>query len=455
MAAVTIRDSDEESRTAILGTPRARDGQLNGRNKEESGMMQNNSRKRRRRNREGKREVHDFVPNGGRFPAAVSVDDSSEERAAGSEEGEISSAVDAEITPSASKNGASAKGATVEERFSDGSPSADVMDGSRVIDLTSSDEISDSDEAQQTSSNLILNIPGAFSQDPLEISDEEAPPSFLIDTEGAKNEANLAATKAIPARKSNPILGAEPQLLQSPTHTDPGTAPDEMLNEKPMVLADLDDDELENQFRYAIFYMDRQKIDFNYPAGVGRKQSASIAKSGPLGLRIKGRAPLPEAGVDLVDDDTHFFGPRVPSKQQSHIRFNEDIYRDRSRRTDNRPPGYSSNQHGPARGYATHEYRDDRRSDFAAFPDPNDRYSNPFADDRRRSRSPHRSGRGGDSWQPPLPPGPPPGPPKGRPPRGLRSQNGRGGGSRFKNMGGDVYRPMPSAGKKNWDRGRL
>ncbi|PYH46768.1 zinc knuckle domain protein [Aspergillus saccharolyticus JOP 1030-1] len=94
--------------------------------------------------------------------------------------------------------------------------------------------------------------------------------------------------------------------------------------------------------------------------------------------------------------------------------------------------------------------------------------------DRQRSLSPNgrpgRGGRGGggggrgrDSYQPP--PGgrngrPPPAPPS-RPARGGGGGGGgRGGGRGGKRgggggTGGDAYRPLPSAGKKAWDRYRM
>lgn len=156
------------------------------------------------------------------------------------------------------------------------------------------------------------------------------------------------------------------------------------------------------------------------------------------GLRIKGRADRPQGSRNDYyedgesDEDQFFRAPVNRAPAGRHIRFGNGKNRndDRSYRPDS--SAYDSYQPDPQ------PYRD-RRDEV--------RGPNPFDYRKPRSRSPPPShaavgGRGGgDRWQPPLPRGPPP---SGRP--NKSGKNKSDGGS---------YRPLPSAGKKNWDRFRF
>ncbi|PYH87521.1 hypothetical protein BO71DRAFT_489510 [Aspergillus ellipticus CBS 707.79] len=145
------------------------------------------------------------------------------------------------------------------------------------------------------------------------------------------------------------------------------------------------------------------------------------------GMKIRGRAdPRPSSS----DSEDMMPGRRAPVNRgatRSHIRFGSGI-------------GRGNKNLAPAGGY-----RD--RNDYSSG---------------QRSMSPNprpSRGRGKDSWQPnggggrgKLPPRPPPrGGGNGGRGGGRGGKRGGGGGG----GGGDTYRPMPSAGKKAWDKYRL
>ena len=657
--------SDSESRTAVLGTPRSSAG---------SAIKRRRHGRNHRAGRVGRRNVNDFVPKGGQFPSTLPLAGSS---SSSSEEGEISSTNEKDsptgsfalllspslrslylylaapfkampwtkkrIGPVIAYVDLTGSGHGVTEVLAESSAAprmkhylsrqGRVSGAEEVVDLTSSDALSDSDASARGGNDLILNIPGEVpgnsSNAPLEISDDEASPSFLIDTKGSRPGTGASS---LPRPTHTAI---EPHVLGTPSRVDQASAqvnPDSHLDamgRTTTILADLDTDELEKQFRYALFYMDRKDIDLNAPvclisvqrtgvvdhddqvtclfclkhghledtcplkmvclphvcckrvpsshspqcehcgnfgqhfskscprwrrclkcrerghdisqcraplkengvpcdlcggtehledkcpsrwnipppeppaeklelyiccaicglkthllgdcphrtnknganwslkdinpsrivnlafqSGPGKKESLTAFRPRPIELRIKGRAgPPKQEDTEMGDDAAEFFGPRVPAKQQGHIRFRDSSFGGGSRLSvDRPPPGYDSYQPGPSRHIAP-THRDDRgppQRTGSYRDDRHDRYYNPFADDRRRSRSPPRR-RGGDSWQPPLPSGPPPGPPPRN--RGGKRSRGRGGGG--SNQTRDVYRPMPSDGKKNRDRHRL
>ncbi|OJJ40407.1 hypothetical protein ASPWEDRAFT_22589 [Aspergillus wentii DTO 134E9] len=154
------------------------------------------------------------------------------------------------------------------------------------------------------------------------------------------------------------------------------------------------------------------------------------------GMKIRGRADQRSPSPDS-DDMMSRPGQRPPigrnNSNRPNIRIGSGIGKNK-----NLGPG------GP-------DY--DSRRDYR---DRQDYYGN---HSRQRSMSPNTRpgrGRGRDSWQP-APRSPPRG--RGRPaPRNTRGgdRGGRGGGRGNKRGGnGDAYRPMPSSGKKAWDKYRL
>ena len=179
------------------------------------------------------------------------------------------------------------------------------------------------------------------------------------------------------------------------------------------------------------------------------RSEKALGNFGAPPLRIKGRAdrfpggrPM---GIDNYEDadgsdEDQFFRARVPrSPAGHHIRFGDNSSKTRDDSLGHRldASGYDSYQSD------RQSYRD-RRDDGRA--------PNPFDYRRPRSRSPPsrssyggRGGNGaGDRWQPPPPL-----------PRGGPPPTGPSGKSNKNRSNGESYRPMPSAGKKNWDRYRL
>lgn len=166
-----------------------------------------------------------------------------------------------------------------------------------------------------------------------------------------------------------------------------------------------------------------------------QQAEATVNSFGPKpDFRVRGRADRyggssrrDEYIPSSDEDEDNFFRPPVNKfGPPRHIRFGDS----------------SNSRHENDHGFNSDKYRPAPPSSYR------DRQDNPF-DYRRprsRSRSPPRSGYGrrngrppgtSDSWNPPLPPGPPP------------------GGRQGKGRGGESYRPIPSAGKKNWDRYRF
>ena len=175
--------------------------------------------------------------------------------------------------------------------------------------------------------------------------------------------------------------------------------------------------------------MDPSQItNLSLQSGSFRSANAQNNTGPKPGMRIRGRADVAGGNrralaeeYDDRDEEEQFFRAPVsnpgPSKQ---IRFGNNV---RERPSERREPvAYDSN----------------RSSDYR------DRHDHHPLDYRRpRSRSPP-SRSAYDTWKPPLPPGPPP---RGPPPKSRNGDRSR--------RGGESYRPLPSAGKKNWDRLRL
>lgn len=244
-------------------------------------------------------------------------------------------------------------------------------------------------------------------------------------------------------------------------------------------------------------YSNYNVVNLNLQTGVqAREKEAENKGMRPEGMQIKGRGALgnnkypkrgqpPEnPGLQFEDGDDEDFTTRLadirsrrPSPPRSHIRFHDN---DRSRvnrgngddyyrpQPDRRRPTNDYNNSGQP---SSHDYRDrDGYGRDRGYRDDRD-----YRSQRPRSRSPPRFNEG-DSWRPPppLPRGPPPQaslPARPAPPRNQQqSQNqnhkvskkgkrgggkaggGRGGGGG--GGGGGTIRPMPSAAKNAWNRGR-
>lgn len=176
------------------------------------------------------------------------------------------------------------------------------------------------------------------------------------------------------------------------------------------------------------------------------------------GLRIKGRA---NERVESDDDHGDFVGsarwrPLNKQPQRSHIRFDGGIGRGRDL-------GDDSYRQGGNNGGDQYVPRDTRR-DYR----DRDQYYNTRSN-RQRSLSPgpyssrqRGGGAGGSSrYNPPRSPprtrgrqAPPPPPSRG----GSKKRGGsstRGGRGAKSSNSGDVYRPLPSAAKRAWDKHRL
>jgi len=214
-------------------------------------------------------------------------------------------------------------------------------------------------------------------------------------------------------------------------------------------------------------------------------QMGSKKSDKPLGRAIRGRgnadqypsrrgngreSPLGQNSFDDDDDDSaNFYRPRINEPPPRHIRFDgRNVGRDAEfGRSVDEPGPYSGRYDDDDYGYRP-SYRDRDERGY-------DRYG-----DRRRSRSPMP--RGGDRWLPPLPTEPPPSLPHRPPPRqsqhnnqqgtGGRNPGGGGRGNRQQRRGGgnansnkqsgggrkgngkkgEAFQPMPSAGKKAWQK---
>ncbi len=234
-----------------------------------------------------------------------------------------------------------------------------------------------------------------------------------------------------------------------------------------------------------------------------REKEAENKGIRPEGMQIKGRGalgnnkypkrgqPADNSGLQFGDGDDEDFTTRLadnrsrhPSPPRSHIRFHDD---DRSRVNRGNGDDYyrpQSNRYGPINDHnnntqpSSHDYRD-RHGYGGDRGYQNDR---DYRSQRPRSRSPPRF-NGGDSWRPPppLPRGPPPQASASLPARpaaprnqqqlqnqnqnhkvskkGKRGGGGGGGGGKAGGGrgggGGASVRPMPSAAKNAWNRGRL
>ncbi|ERF71257.1 hypothetical protein EPUS_05309 [Endocarpon pusillum Z07020] len=237
-------------------------------------------------------------------------------------------------------------------------------------------------------------------------------------------------------------------------------------------------------------------VNLNLQTGAqAREKEAENKGIRPEGMQIKGRGALStnkypkrgqaaeNAGLQFGDGDDEDFTTRLadtrsrrPSPPRSHIHFHDndrgrmnrgnDDHHYRPRPDRNEPP----NDYNRNNSSLSHDYRD--RNGYGGgrgYQDDRD-----YRSQRPRSRSPPRF-NGGDSWRPPppLPRGPPPQaslPARPAPPRNQQqSQNqnqnqkfskkgkrgGKGGGNRGGGGGGGTVRPMPSAAKNAWNRGRL
>ena len=192
----------------------------------------------------------------------------------------------------------------------------------------------------------------------------------------------------------------------------------------------------------------------------------------PEGLKIKGRADAYVQQQPVGDDvDEPFLRPPV-GKQDNFPRRGgpiriENRGFDRDRRQDDRRQDEQDNYYRPSdRNYRPQEARYDRyEASYTDYRDqPQGRRDKFYATDsfgqRRRSRSPdYGQDRGGrSSFQPPLPREPLPTRPlplhqqlpDNLPVRPAQSTRNYGGAP-----GTDSYRPMPSAAKQAWNKGRL
>ncbi len=242
-------------------------------------------------------------------------------------------------------------------------------------------------------------------------------------------------------------------------------------------------------------------VNLNLQTGAqAREKEAENKGIRPEGMQIRGRGalggnkypkrgqPAENSGLQFGDGDDEDFTTRLadtrsrrPSPPRSHIRFQNE---DRSRVNRGNGDDYyrwQSNRYGPINGHnnnsqpPSHDYRD--RNGYSG--DRGHQDARDYRSQRPRSRSPPRF-NGGDNWRPPppLPRGPPPQaslPARPAAPRNQQqSQNqnhkvfkkgkrggggvgvGKAGGDRGGGGGGGggIVRPMPSAAKNAWNRGR-
>jgi protein AIR1/2 len=236
-------------------------------------------------------------------------------------------------------------------------------------------------------------------------------------------------------------------------------------------------------------YSRNKIVNLSLQAGAQAREKEAQSKGiRPEGMQIKGRGapthnryskrgdPASSSGLHFEGDDD--FTTRIaanrsrqPPPPRNHIRFGDD---GRGWRNDDRDDDYYrprqdrprlSNDYKNYQPPSSHDYRD--RNGYGgenrAYQDDRDYHSR-----RPRSRSPSRFD--GDTWRPQLPRGPPPPvslPARPAPPRGQQqsqnqsqnqnaSKKGRRGGGKAKGGGGGkAVKPMPSAAKSAWNRGRL
>lgn len=233
-------------------------------------------------------------------------------------------------------------------------------------------------------------------------------------------------------------------------------------------------------------------VNLNLQTGAqAREKEAENKGIRPEGMQIKGRGalatnkyskrgqPAENAGLQFGDGDDEDFTTRLantrsrrPSPPRSHIHYHDSDRGRMNRGDDDNHYRPRSDRNEPPNDYNRHDYRD--RNGYGGgrgYQDDRD-----YRSQRPRSRSPPRL-NGGDSWRPPppLPRGPPPQaslPARPAPPRNQQqSQNqnqnqnqkfskkgkrgGKGGGGRGGGgAGGGTVRPMPSAAKNAWNKGR-
>jgi protein AIR1/2 len=232
-------------------------------------------------------------------------------------------------------------------------------------------------------------------------------------------------------------------------------------------------------------YSRNKIVNLSLQAGAqAREKEAQSRGIRPEGMQIKGRGapthtrypkrgdPAQSSGLQFEGDDD--FTTRIaanrsrrPSPPRNHIRFGDD---DRGRMNGGRDDDYyrpRPDRPRPSNDYKnyppppSHEYRD--RNGYGggrAYQDDRDYHSR-----RPRSRSPSRFE--GDTWRPPsvsLPARP--AAPRSQQQSQNQSQNslkkGKRGGGKAKSGGGGggggggkAVKPMPSAAKNAWNRGRL
>ncbi|EAW10752.1 zinc knuckle domain protein [Aspergillus clavatus NRRL 1] len=191
----------------------------------------------------------------------------------------------------------------------------------------------------------------------------------------------------------------------------------------------------------------------NINSVVGARKGPPAPMRGQTGLQIRGRADRRSPSSDSEDMMSRTDRARPPiNRNRGNIRIGNGIGRGK-----NLAPAGSGSRPSDrdTRHNQSYNYRD--RQDYAGpnhrqrsmSPNPNGRPIRGRANDRRqppprsppRNRpEPSRSGRGGGNG-------------------GGRGRGGRGGGGNRRGGGGgsngDMYRPMPSAAKKAWDKGRL
>ncbi|KAL9624300.1 MAG: hypothetical protein Q9160_001547 [Pyrenula sp. 1 TL-2023] len=250
--------------------------------------------------------------------------------------------------------------------------------------------------------------------EPIEVSDdEEEDTAFTIDTKGVPLQDTSGEPVRVAAKSSltdsessnrQRILGDSSgnALVRSDVASQQGSST--KIADNPRKLSDLDQEELDDQFKYALFYLDRdcprrkynghfaawtlQDLDptkiINLSLQKGTRKAGADDWGPKPELRIKGRArnQAPPEPDNFDDEEDSFFGPRVERQERSHIRFGDD-------RLDIKRLKIND---GPRGGYDS--YLPDNRVERFEHPprgrrdDAYDRYYNPFQDDRRRSRSP-------------------------------------------------------------------
>lgn len=239
-------------------------------------------------------------------------------------------------------------------------------------------------------------------------------------------------------------------------------------------------------------YSHKKIVNLSLQTGTqAREMEAQNKGIRPEGMQIRGRGapnknrhpqrgqPAHAPASQFEDEDdftTRIAGNRSrrPSPPRNHMRYGDDDRGRMNRGGDDddyyRPPSDrpgGSNGHGSYNQGPSHDYRDRNgyRGGGSYRDDRDDRGDH---NRRPRSRSPSRFEP--DTWRPPLPRGPPPpvslparpAPPRGQPPprnpnqtSAKKGKRGAGKGKGASAGGGTAVKPMPSAAKNAWNRGRL